>query len=148
MNTQTLPLILETGTQAATARHEAGVSFRCMTCKAVKPVGTSGGTGYARPRGCDGLLCYGCADLAQIADLKDRSKPFSAYVSSDGHSITTWTGGHLMRVTRSRACRLTRQSYTHSRNSFASFHAVDVHGGHWHGRGSPGICINLRPCNP
>lgn len=139
-------IILETGAQASGVRHEAGVSFRCMACHAVKPVQTSGGTGYARPCNSDGLLCYACADLAQIADLKDRSRPFSGYVSSDGCTITTWTGGTLMRVTRSRPCQLTRASYTHDRKSFASFHAVDVHGGHWHGRGSPGICINLRPC--
>lgn len=93
---------------------------------------------------CGIKICYPCADKRQVEDLKDRSKPFCAYVGKG--IITTWTGGKLMTITRSRSCELTRMSYTHSRGSYRSIHAVDVHGGHWHGRGSEGICIRLRPC--
>lgn len=119
-------------------------TFVCADCGQKFEIKTSGGTGYAvKPDG--KRICYGCADKRQIADLKDRSKPFVAYVSSDGARITTWTGGTLMRITRSNACRLTRQSFTHDRNSYMSVHAVDVHGGHWSGRGSAGIAIKLRP---
>lgn len=96
-------------------------------------------------------ICYDCATKRQIEDLKDRSKPFCAYVSlvsKDswlGYKITTWTGGELMRVMSAKPCKLTRQSFTHDRGNFMSIHAVDVHGGHWAGRGSEGIVIKLRP---
>lgn len=88
-------------------------------------------------------ICYTCSDRAQIEDLKDRSKPFCAYVGNG--TIHTWTGGKLMTITRSVPCALTRQSWTHDRNGYKSIHAVDVHGGHWAGRGSKGVVIKLRP---
>lgn len=116
----------------------------------VHPPGHCGATGYAvLPNG--ERICYACADKRQIEELKDRSKPFCAYlslVSKDswlGYQVTTWTGGKLMRVTSAWPCKLTRQSFTHDRGSYLSIHAVDVHGGHWAGRGSDGIAIKLRP---
>lgn len=118
----------------------------CGAAFPIHPIGYCGGSGYAITR--DSVkICYSCADKAQIEELKDRSKPFGAYVSGDGRAITSWTGGHLMRITRSRSCRLTRLSHTHDKGSYMSVHCVDVHGGHWHGRGSAGICITLRACN-
>jgi hypothetical protein len=39
---------------------------------------------------------------------------------------------------------LTRQSWTHGKD-YRTINARDVHGNYWTGRGSPGICINLRP---
>ncbi len=108
----------------------------------IHPEGYCGGSGYATLK--DGShICYSCADKMQIEELKDRSKPFLAYVGSG--TIQTWTGGKLMTITRTRPCQLTRRSYTHDRNSYLSIHAVDVHGGHWAGRGSKGIAIRLRP---
>lgn len=104
-----------------------------------------GGSGYAvLPSG--ERICYVCADAAQREDLKDRSKPFMGYVAFIGGQlrITTWTGGKLMDVTKAKPCELTRQSYTHNRKGYMSIHAVDVHGGHWTGRGSEGIAIKLR----
>lgn len=107
--------------------------------------GYSGASGYADFK--DGKrVCYPCADKRQIEALKDRSKPFFAYVGKD-NSITTWTGGKLMTITRAWPCKLTRQSFTHDRNGYLSIHAVDVHGGHWSGRGSEGVAIKLRPVN-
>src|SRR5688500_16004336 len=104
----------------------------CQLCQtAFPPVPASGGaSGYARTR--EGLhLCYACADAQQREELKDRSKPFFAYVSSDGKNITTWTGGVLMRITQSWPCKLTRQSWTHSQSSYKSIRATDMHGGKW-----------------
>lgn len=115
-------------------------------CGAVFPVhgdGYCGASGYAvLPSG--ERICYACADKREIEELKDRSKPFVAYVGK-GNTITTWTGGKLMTITRAWPCKLTRQSWTHSQNGYLSIHAVDVHGGHWAGRGSEGIAIKLRP---
>jgi len=120
-------------------------TFTCADCGKTFPVQTSGGTGYARTA--DGkTICYGCADIRERAELKDRTRPFCAYVSSDGKAVTTWTGGRLGDVISSRPCALTRQSFTHSRGSFRSVRVRDVHGGEWYGRGSPGVCIKLRAC--
>ena len=102
--------------------------------------------GYAVNRATGKTLCYACADGEQRAALLDRSRPFVAYVSGDARTITTWTGGHLMPITRTLPCKLTRQSWTHDRQDYMSLRAVDCHGGHWHGRGSAGIAIRLRPC--
>lgn len=104
----------------------------------------TGAAGYAvMPDGT--RICYPCSDKLEIEALKDRSKPFSAYVGK-GNEITTWTGGHLMKITRAWPCKLTRPSFTHDRRGYMTIHAVDVHGGHWAGRGSEGIAIILRPC--
>lgn len=81
------------------------IQTRCA-CGAVFPQLPAGGgaSGYAvLPSG--ERICYPCADKRQIEELKDRSKPFFAYVGEG--SITTWTGGVLMRITESRSCRLT-----------------------------------------
>lgn len=115
----------------------------CGASFPIHPAGYSGGSGYAvLPNG--ERICYACADKRQVEELKDRSKPFCAYVGRD-NSITTWTGGKLMTITRAWPCQLTRQSFTHDRRGYLSIHAVDVHGGHWAGRGSEGIAIKLRP---
>ncbi len=100
-------------------------------------------TGTARTQ--DGKeICYACADARQREDLKDRSRPFTAYVSSDGKTITTWTGGKLMDIRQSWRIPLTRFSFTHGR-TILHIRARDVHGGDWFGRGNPGIAITLRP---
>lgn len=118
-------------------------TFYCSDCRTVHPILTSGGTGYATLPNED-KVCYPCADKREIEELKDRSKPFCAYVGK-GNSITTWTGGKLMTITRAWPCTLTRQSFTHDRKGYLSIHAVDIHGGHWAGRGSEGMAIKLRP---
>ena len=89
-------------------------------------------------------ICWTCADAAQVEQLRDRSRPFVAYVSGDGKSITTWTGGKLMDVRQSWRIPLTRFSYTHGK-TILHIRAQDVHGGNWFGRGNPGIAITLRP---
>lgn len=119
----------------------------CALCStAFPPVPQGGGAaGYAVTR--EGLhICYACADAQQIEEMKDRSKSFGAYVSSDGQRITSWTGGLLMRVTQSWSCQLTRQSQWHDSRSYKSIRATDVHGKKWYGRGSAGVCITMRPC--
>ncbi len=118
----------------------------CAECRAVcpPPEGGTGASGYAVRKDSE-KICYACADKHEREQLKDRSRPFVGYLSGDGASVTTWTGGKLMTVTESRPCRLTRQSFTHSRHSFRSVRARDIHGGMWCGRGSPSIAIKLRP---
>ena len=85
--------------------------------------------------------CYDCCTARDVADLRDTSRPFTAYISCDGRSVTNWPGRPLMRI------------YSHhtGRAGFGGemhyWRAVDVHGQHWHGKNSgTGMCINLRAC--
>lgn len=117
----------------------------CVQCGAPFPVHPPGYLAYAgyavRPDG--GHICYPCADAAQREDMRDRSRPFVAYLS--GTKVTTWTGGELGTVVWTRPAKLTRPSFTHDRRSYRSVRVRDVHGAMWTGRGSDGIAIRLRP---
>ncbi len=116
--------------------------FRCCDCGAVRlfNMGTPGGTGYARVDG-NQLCCYECADSRRRAEMLDRSRPFSAYISGEnGATLTTWTGGLLGHVAG-------HSTYRNNWGALIHCYSVrDVHGGYWHGRNSgPGMCITLRP---
>ena len=84
-------------------------------------------------------------DMRERRELLDRSKPFGCYISRDGRSVTGWKGNVLGTVIDWSPCRLTRRSYTHG-SEYRSIKVRDVHGGLWYGRGSPGVCVTLRPC--
>jgi hypothetical protein len=131
--------IIETPAQAKETRHIEGVQFRCHDCHEVKPVQHSGGTGYARCNDPDGehLVCYACADKRQTADLITHKK-FTAYISGDGHRLTTWTGGNLGRVFLGE-----RHPWSRERHYLT---ARDVHGQRWHGTGAPGMWASLTKC--
>lgn len=132
-------------TEVTSDKSQVTSCSKCNSLFPVNPPNHTGATGYATlPNG--ERICYPCADFLKREELKDRSKPFMAYVGKD-NEITSWTGGKLMTITSSRRCTLTRQSFTHDRKGYRSIHAVDVHGGHWAGRGSEGIIIKLRPVN-
>ena len=83
--------------------------------------------------------------IREKRELLDRTKPFFAYISYDGKTITGWKGNVLMNVTYSTPCKLSRMSFTHSNKTYRSIVARDIHGGLWYGRGSAGVCITLRP---
>ena len=98
-------------------------------------------TGYAVPR--DGeKICHPCANTSQREGMK-TARIIVAYISSDGRSVTTWTGGKLATVIRSTYVELTRISFTHGR-FIRAIRAVDDTGAHWYGRGSPGLAVTLR----
>jgi hypothetical protein len=122
--------------------------FPCHDCQGLiqkpDPAKTCA-AGYATLPNGGGRICYPCADKREREELKDNSKPFCAYVSSDGKSITTWTGGELMKITLWWTVRLTRLSFTHGR-TIRHIQALDCHGKRWWGRGNPGIAIRMRPC--
>lgn len=102
--------------------------------------GPSGGaSGYAVD--VDGrTMCYGCSDSQAAATMNaahDAGVPFTAYVSGDGRTITTWPGGVLARITLAAASRDGR---------FVSYRATDADGRRWYGRGAGrGMVITLRP---
>lgn len=67
-----MPTIIETQAQARDTRHVEGVMFRCGDCGEVKPVQSSGGTGYgyfghdnpdAKP------ICYDCCGKRDVAAM-------------------------------------------------------------------------------
>jgi hypothetical protein len=82
--------------------------------------------------------------LREVRALLDRSGPFPGYLSSDGKRLTGWKGNTLGHVIDWSFCTLTRQSWVHGKD-YRSVRVRDIHGREWYGRGSPGICINLRP---
>lgn len=88
------------------------------------------------------LICYPCAHARDVAELRDRSRPFVGYISSDGATLTTWPGGILGRVTSQSSYR---GGFWGSR--LHCYRVRDVHGAEWFGRSSgPGMAIRLRPC--
>jgi len=92
------------------------------------------GTGYATARDTGKRSCYSCAEELERADMA-TAKRFSAYLSSDNMSITTWTGGKLGRVTR--MTRNDRQTFVR---------VTDIHGKEWAGIGPAenGTYVSLR----
>lgn len=123
-------------------------------------LGESGGSGYARLRDAqyvptidhelpaDSTICYSCADACQIRELDDGRNDIYAYVSGDGESVTTWTGGELMHITWMSG---SDQRVTPTGGRYERFYvdAVDVWGQHWRGVGSGrGMSIRMRRVNP
>ena len=84
-------------------------------------------------------------EIRERRALLDRRLPYTAYLSSDGRRITGWKGNVLGTVVNWSPCKLTRASFTHGKG-YRAVRVRDVHGAMWYGRGSPGVCITLRPC--
>lgn len=101
------------------------------------------GTGYGT--GPDGKKrCYDCCNKLELeAFMKagDEGKPFTAYVSNDGTLITTWPGGTLARVSRSRVFLKAKRWG----DPLHYYYVKDSKNRSWSGRGQPGMCITLRP---
>jgi hypothetical protein len=120
---------------------------RTLTCAETGKqfIGASDGftTNYARNDAGEVFSDEG-VHLREVRALLDRSGPFTGYLSSDGKRLTGWKGNTLGHVVDSNSCELTRPSYTHGKY-YQSVRVRDVHGREWYGRGSPGICIRLRP---
>jgi len=123
---------------------QTDICFDCRKPFPAKSPEVNGVAFYVTVRTNGSRVCYDCADKRQVESLRDRSQAVIGYVSAS-KTITTFTGGKLMTILSSRPCKLVRRSWTHDRNSYKSIRAVDVHGGHWAGRGSEGIAIKLRP---
>jgi len=96
-------------------------------------------TGYAR-LGNGWRICYPCADKRQRREL-EASRQFCAYLSSDGRTVTTWTGGTLARVTAETPCR------HNMAGTMYAIHGVPPEGTEFHGRGlGRGMLLRLRRC--
>lgn len=98
-------------------------------------------SGYAVDQD-DRTMCYGCADSAEAARMATADR-FDAYVSGDGRTITTWSGGVLARVTSMTEW----QGRTPSGGRYDMAHVVarDADGATWSGRGpGAGMYVRLR----
>ncbi len=68
---------------------------------------------------------------------------YTAYLAEDGKQVTTWSGGKLADVIRTRRVKHfvpNAQRYV----DYSSVRVKDLKGGEWIGRGSPGMYIKLR----
>lgn len=84
-------------------------------------------------------MCYGCADSQQAAEMTTADQML-LYLSSDGRSVTTWSGGVLARVTEHSATRTGWYG-----PDIHLIRATDANGARWYGRnGGNGMCIMLR----
>ena len=122
-------------------------SFACLDCRRLYPVETSGGTGYAvlgdrDPSEVNHFVCYGCADSRERADMATADR-FFAYLSSDGRTVTTWTGAALADVTSERERRV---GFGGCR---VYVRATDRTGRKWYGNGpGRGMYVRLRRLGP
>ena len=109
--------------------------WRCATCGGLFAENVPHGQD---PDG--GLHCYDCCHTRDLEALRDRSRPFGGYISTDGRTLINWTGRALGRVV---------SASTYRNNWGARVHCYtirDAHGGYWHGRGAgPGMYVRLRP---
>jgi len=107
------------------------------------------GTGYAvvREEGKeDKHLCYDCCDNDQREEMKDRSRAYTCYLSCDGKSVSTWSGGELGKViSKSQIKHAFGRSYSHNGKVRWAINIRDVHGKLWYGRAYSGCVVNLRP---
>lgn len=118
-----------------------GSRFFCATCWQSFPTDRNapGGTGYGIDQS-GGMHCYSCCHVRDVAQLRDTSKPFFAYLSSDGRAVSNWPGAELGRV---HSLGSSRSGWQGSR--VYRFHVRDVHGNWWQGRGAgQGMCCTLR----
>lgn len=130
--------------------------FVCSVCGAVKSVrGTGCGTGYgltggtwdkARRQWVQGsaqMVCLDCCAMGDAYRLREYRGPFFAYLSSDGKTVSNWPGAALMTVISG---TLTESRAGWNGGNIARFHARDVWGQWWQGRGmGRGMCCTLRP---
>lgn len=85
-------------------------------------------------------ICHNCADQGTREEMKTATR-ISAYVSSDGHRLTTWTRGDLGQVFFG-----ARHPRSNRYNDRRYISATDCHGNRWHGTGAPGMYATLRRC--
>lgn len=87
------------------------------------------------------MVCYACCYLRDIEQLKDRTKPFCAYLSCDSTELHNWPGKSLGRV-----CNLSSSRSGWNGTRIYRFNVCDVHGQWWSGRGAgAGMFCTIRP---
>lgn len=77
-------MILTTQAQSRDAKHVDGLQFRCYECKQVKPVQTSGGTGYGADNS-GRLICYACCGERDKRDMIKTGRA-TLYLTQPEHS--------------------------------------------------------------
>lgn len=101
----------------------------CAKCRA-EFVPSGCGTGYAVTSS-GTHLCYACADEMQREEMRERTS-YCAYLSGDGSSLTTWSGGQLARVVSEH-----KDSGTGFRGTrLTHIRAVTPDGSVWYGKGA------------
>jgi hypothetical protein len=84
-------------------------------------------------------------NLKELDEIKDRSQPFTAYLSGDAKHITGWKGNKLMRVLHAYQSDAGFGGW-HKNGGQWIVRAIDGQGFEWYGRNSgKGAYITLRP---
>lgn len=105
-----------------------------------------GAPGFAEKTGTGDTMCYPCADAHERAVMRIAQRVV-AYISGDGSTVTTWTGGTLATVDPADRRQRGQRQYTPSGGSWTRhvWHATDPHGGRWYGvNDGPGMAVRLR----
>lgn len=85
------------------------------------------------------VLCYTCAEAEELAAFHEAAT-YGAYLSSDGRTVTTWTGATLAQVTSN-----TDADNGWHGSTITHIRAVDSTGAHWFGKGGgEGMCLTMR----
>jgi hypothetical protein len=108
----------------------------CHTCGCeFKPEGIA--TGYGTDKD-ENRHCYACCENRESRAF-EASDAYCCYLSSDGRTATTWTGGKLAAVTSERT---TRAGYC---GETVYVRATAPNGSRWYGRGGGrGMYLRLR----
>ena len=135
--------LIENHAQSRNTTHREGVGFLCSSCWQHKPVSREGGTGYGVDN--EGRLhCYECCAKNDREQMKDQSRPFFAYLSGDGKTVSNWPGSPLGKVYN---LGFSRSGWHGSK--IYRFHVRDVHGRWWQGWGpGEGMYCTLRKIKP
>lgn len=112
---------------------------RTLDCGHAPTPGASPGTGYAFDSESQRTLCYACAAVLDWQRMAAHTEHF-AYVSSDGHWLTTWSGERLASITGHTVSR----SGWH-RSEVHRWWIIDRNADRWYGQnGGAGMCIAVR----
>lgn len=88
--------VLYTQEQLHGASHVDGVFFQCSMCLYIKPVQTTGGTGYGCEHGKP--VCYACCGVQDRGRLVRDGKGVMYLTSdADGWSVSNWPGTFKVR---------------------------------------------------
>ncbi len=98
----------------------------------VTPKPDSVGTGKATDPETGRTMCYPCAESDEREKIK-TADTYTAYVSTDGKTLTTWTGAELAKITsRTRGARRYGKDGPYR---MCSITATTPDGAPWYGRG-------------
>jgi hypothetical protein len=95
--------------------------------------------GYGVDRETGSRMCYGCADSLNAHTVASATPGtrWVGYLSNDGRTVQTWSGGVIM-------ARVWLGGFVGTSRERRYVSAVDVDGREWAGTGAPGMYAPMR----